>query len=65
MNTYQDQIGRILEFKKTPKRIISLVPSLTELLVDLGLENSIVGWMVRVLDILSVQGRVFTLCFEF
>jgi len=43
MKTYQDQIGRILEFKKTPKRIISLVPSLTELLVDLGLENSIVG----------------------
>lgn len=39
----QDQIGRVLEFKKTPKRIISLVPSLTELLVDLGLEDSIVG----------------------
>jgi ABC-type Fe3+-hydroxamate transport system substrate-binding protein len=39
----QDQIGRILEFKKTPKRIISLVPSLTELLVDLGLEDCIVG----------------------
>ncbi|PQJ72170.1 ABC transporter substrate-binding protein [Polaribacter butkevichii] len=39
----QDQIGRILAFKKTPKRIISLVPSLTELLVDLGLEDSIVG----------------------
>ncbi|ARV15190.1 ABC transporter substrate-binding protein [Polaribacter sp. SA4-12] len=39
----QDQIGRILEFKETPKRIISLVPSLTELLVDLGLEDCIVG----------------------
>ena len=32
-----------LNSTKTPKRIISLVPSQTELLVDLGLENSIVG----------------------
>ena len=39
----QDQIGRILELKKTPKRIISLVPSITELLVDLGLEDCIFG----------------------
>lgn len=39
----QDQIARILTFDKTPKRIISLVPSLTELLVDLGLEDAIVG----------------------
>ncbi len=38
-----DQIGRKLQFKRTPKRIVSLVPSQTELLVDLGLENSIVG----------------------
>ena len=40
---FQDQIGRILTFDKTPKRIICLVPSLTELLVDLGLETSIIG----------------------
>jgi ABC-type Fe3+-hydroxamate transport system substrate-binding protein len=40
---YQDQIGRVLELKKTPKRIVCLVPSLTELLVDLGLEDCIVG----------------------
>ncbi|MCL7764095.1 helical backbone metal receptor [Polaribacter sp. Z014] len=40
---FQDQIARILTFDKTPKRIISLVPSLTELLVDLGLEDAIVG----------------------
>jgi ABC-type Fe3+-hydroxamate transport system substrate-binding protein len=43
MKTYKDQIGRILALKKTPQRIISLVPSLTELLVDLGLESAIVG----------------------
>lgn len=38
-----DQIGNSLYFKQTPKRIISLVPSITELLVDLGLINNIVG----------------------
>jgi ABC-type Fe3+-hydroxamate transport system substrate-binding protein len=43
MKTFKDQIGRKLQFEKTPKRIICLVPSLTELLVDLGLENSIIG----------------------
>ncbi|MCL7753781.1 helical backbone metal receptor [Polaribacter sp. Z022] len=40
---YQDQIGRVLVLKKTPIRIICLVPSLTELLVDLGLEDCIIG----------------------
>lgn len=39
----QDQLGRKIELKETPKRIISLVPSQTELLVDLGLEEFIVG----------------------
>lgn len=39
----QDQLGRTIELKKTPERIISLVPSQTELLVDLGLQDSIVG----------------------
>lgn len=39
----QDHIGRTIELKQTPQRIISLVPSQTELLVDLGLEKSIVG----------------------
>lgn len=39
----KDQLQRTLNLKATPKRIVSLVPSLTELLVDLGLEASIVG----------------------
>ncbi|AWH74771.1 cobalamin-binding protein [Dokdonia sp. Dokd-P16] len=38
-----DQIGTRLEFDHTPKRIVSLVPSQTELLVHLGLEEHIVG----------------------
>ena len=41
--TYKDQLNRTLELKKAPKRIASLVPSQTELLVDLGLEALIVG----------------------
>jgi len=40
---YKDQLKRTLEFDSTPKRIVSLVPSQTELLVDLGLKSSIVG----------------------
>ncbi|WP_406683303.1 helical backbone metal receptor [Seonamhaeicola sp. MEBiC1930] len=43
MSQLKDQINRTIHLKKTPKRIISLVPSQTELLCDLGLESSIVG----------------------
>lgn len=39
----KDQLQRELRFEKVPQRIVSLVPSQTELLVDLGLEDSIVG----------------------
>jgi iron complex transport system substrate-binding protein len=38
-----DQIGTSHSFESSPKRIISLVPSQTELLYDLGLEDRIVG----------------------
>ena len=38
-----DQIGTKHLFENKPLRIVSLVPSHTELLFDLGLENSIVG----------------------
>lgn len=40
---FKDQTGRVLELNKTPKRIVSLVPSQTELLYDLGLEASVIG----------------------
>tara|TARA_R110001583_G_scaffold145096_1_gene297105 strand:- start:42195 stop:43001 length:807 start_codon:yes stop_codon:yes gene_type:complete len=43
MKTIKDQIGREIILKNTPKRIISLVPSQTELLCDLALENELVG----------------------
>jgi ABC-type Fe3+-hydroxamate transport system substrate-binding protein len=43
MKQFTDQLGTIHTFENTPKRIISLVPSQTELLYDLGLEDEIVG----------------------
>ncbi len=43
MITLVDQIGQSHTFRIIPKRIVSLVPSQTELLVDLGLKNSIQG----------------------
>ncbi|HTM92635.1 MAG TPA: helical backbone metal receptor, partial [Flavisolibacter sp.] len=43
MPLYTDQLERTLELKQIPKRIVSLVPSQTELLFDLGLNEEVVG----------------------
>lgn len=43
MPVYTDQLGRSLVLSAPPQRIISLVPSQTELLYDLGLEPETVG----------------------
>ncbi|UUV20612.1 ABC transporter substrate-binding protein [Paenimyroides aestuarii] len=43
MITITDDLGTIHHFEVTPKRIISLVPSLTETLYELGLEDQIIG----------------------
>jgi len=43
MKQVKDQLGRLLSLVNSPKRIVSLVPSLTELLCDLGLKESLVG----------------------
>ncbi|GAA3652844.1 ABC transporter substrate-binding protein [Flavivirga jejuensis] len=43
IKTIKDQLNRIIHLKETPKRIVSLVPSQTELLCDLGLEDFLVG----------------------
>ena len=40
---FTDQIGTNHTFETAPKRIVSLVPSQTELLYDLGLEENIIG----------------------
>ncbi|MFD2288174.1 ABC transporter substrate-binding protein [Pedobacter petrophilus] len=41
--SFTDQMGREVIFNFPPKRIISLVPSQTELLFDLGLDKEIIG----------------------
>jgi ABC-type Fe3+-hydroxamate transport system substrate-binding protein len=43
MNRFTDQLGREIVLPAVPKRIVSLVPSQTELLYDLGLETEVVG----------------------
>lgn len=43
MPSFTDQLNRKLELPSVPKRIISLVPSQTELLYDLGLRDEVVG----------------------
>ena len=43
MMEVQDQLGKKLFLKGIPEKIVSLVPSITELLVDLGLEARLVG----------------------
>lgn len=40
---FTDQMGNQLQLEGVPKRIVSLVPSQTELLHDLGLEEEVVG----------------------
>jgi len=42
-HTFSDQLNRQVSIQYPPKRIISLVPSQTELLFELGLENEIIG----------------------
>ena len=43
MLVFKDQTGRTISIDKAPQRIISLVPSQTELLFDLGLDKEVVG----------------------
>jgi ABC-type Fe3+-hydroxamate transport system substrate-binding protein len=43
MLEFTDQMGHTIKLSEYPERIISLVPSLTELLFDLGLDEEVVG----------------------
>lgn len=40
---FEDQLGNKIHFERAPRRIVSLVPSQTELLYHLGLEEQVVG----------------------
>ena len=43
MPIFKDQLGRNIELPHPPQKIISLVPSQTELLFDLGLDKEVIG----------------------
>lgn len=43
MPVFYDQMNKAVNVQQTPKRIISVVPSQTELLFDLGLSDRVVG----------------------
>jgi ABC-type Fe3+-hydroxamate transport system substrate-binding protein len=43
MSTYTDQLGNKLDFEKKPQRVISLVPSQSEFLWDIGIRAELVG----------------------
>ena len=43
IRSFFDQIGNQVSFTHPPQRIVSLVPSQTELLADLGLGRQVVG----------------------
>lgn len=40
---FKDQLNRVVRLQKYPERIVSLVPSITELLFDLDLSEEIIG----------------------
>jgi ABC-type Fe3+-hydroxamate transport system substrate-binding protein len=43
MPVYTDQLGRWVDIPATPRKIVSLVPSITELLYSLQLDNEVAG----------------------
>ena len=43
LKLFTDQLNRTIEVRFPPARIVSLVPSQTELLADLGLNNEVIG----------------------
>jgi len=43
MPTFTDQLGKNIQIDSPPERIVSLVPSITELFFELGLENLLYG----------------------
>ena len=43
MTMVTDQAGFLMDIPSVPRRIVSVVPSQTELLFDLGLEDRVVG----------------------
>ncbi|MES2559586.1 MAG: helical backbone metal receptor [Bacteroidota bacterium] len=58
---FTDQMNRSVEVEWPPQRIVSLVPSQTELLYDLGLHNEVVGqtlFCIHPAEMFEVKPRV-------
>ncbi len=58
---FTDQMGRKLELSTPPKRIVSLVPSQSELLWDLGLREELVGitrYCIHPLEMMKTKTKV-------
>lgn len=61
MAFFVDQLGRSIELLNSPQRIVSVVPSQTELLFDLGLNDKVIGitkFCVRPLDWYKTKTRI-------
>lgn len=59
--TLTDQVGRQLSFRYPPRRIVSLVPSWSETLVELGLQQQLVGitrWCIHPAEIMAYKTKV-------
>lgn len=58
---FKDQLGQHIELTQIPKRIISLVPSQSELLWDLGLRDELIGitkFCIRPNEMFKFKDRV-------
>lgn len=58
---FTDQLGRTIQVNYPPERIISLVPSQTELLFDLGLDPEVVGitkFCIHPIDKFAARAKV-------
>lgn len=58
---FTDQLGRTIQVNYPPERIISLVPSQTELLFDLGLDTEVVGitkFCIHPIDKFAARAKV-------
>ena len=52
MADFVDQTGRTISLNQTPQRIISVVPSQTELLFDLGLNEEVIGITIDLIKLI-------------
>ena len=62
MELFIDQLQSEIRLDRVPRRIVSLVPSQTELLYDLGLEDEVVGELVVEDEVIVVTEAAHEAC---